>query len=96
MCAFGGNDAVGLMLRKHAAAPVRRPEVIWHEASFEHFVGEVSVEDLVSPAETTFEAAGLPSKMRPEVLARLRESQLTISRQQVLFHYKRRFEAIHN
>ncbi|MBL8238353.1 MAG: hypothetical protein JNM66_13090 [Bryobacterales bacterium] len=76
------------------AGPARRAGIVGHEASFQAFVGSVSLDDLVATAAATLEAAGVPQNIRDEALARLAKSQLTVSRQQLIFNYKRAFEAM--
>jgi hypothetical protein len=50
--------------------------------------------DLVASAQVALETASVPSEIRGEALARLEKSTLTTSRQQLIFNYKRAFEAI--
>jgi hypothetical protein len=89
-----GRPLVRVIHYSSQAAPARRAEIVGHEASFEAFIGTVSLEELVSTAAHTMEATGLPSHICAEVLARLRQGRLTLSRQQLIFHYKQKFEAI--
>jgi len=76
------------------AGPARRAGIVGHEASFQSFNGSVSSEDIIVSAAATLEASGAPSEFRDETLARLTKSQLTISRQQLIFNYKMAFESM--
>ena len=59
---------------------------------FSAFRGSVSLEDLVATAEATLKAAHVPSEFRDKPLSRLAKSQLTTSREQLIFSYKIAFE----
>ena len=74
------------------AGRARRAGVVDHEDSFQAFRGSVSLEDVVATAEAPLETAQVPSEIRDEMLSRLAKSQLTTSRQQLIFNYKVAFE----
>jgi hypothetical protein len=74
------------------AGRARRARVVDHEDSFQAFRGSVSLEDVVATAEAALKAAHVPSEIRDEMLSRLAKSQLTTSRQQLIFNYKVAFE----
>jgi hypothetical protein len=52
------------------------------------------LEDVVATAEAALKAAHVPSEIRDETLSRLAKSQLTTSRQQLIFNYKVKFESM--
>lgn len=64
--------------------------------AFTAFRGSVKKEDVVTVAEETLGAAEVSAETRQKVLGRLRgtRSLLTESREQLLFHYKVKFESI--
>jgi len=64
------------------------------EGSFQEFIGSVSLEDVVATAEDVLKGAHVPPKIRDDTLARLAKSQLTTSRQQLIFNYKVAFESM--
>jgi hypothetical protein len=74
------------------AGRARRAGVVDHEDSFQAFRGSVSLEDVVAAAKAALETAHVPSKIRDETLSPLEKSQLTTSRQQLIFIYKEAFE----
>lgn len=76
------------------AGPARLAGMVGHEDSFQKFNGSVTLRDLVASAAATLETAGVPSEFRDEALKRLAKSELTTSRQQLIFNYKLAFESI--
>jgi hypothetical protein len=62
-----------------------------HEDSFEQSKGSVSLELVLTTAEEVLNAS-VPASLRDETLARLAGSQLSESRQQLIFNYKLAFE----
>jgi hypothetical protein len=76
------------------AGSARKKGVVGCEDSFRAFTGSVSLEDLVATAEATLKAARVPAEIRDEALWRLENSQLTTSRQQLIFNYKVAFESM--
>jgi hypothetical protein len=76
------------------AALARRAAVVGREDSFQAFSGSVSLEDVVATAEDVLKAAHVPSEIRDDTLSRLSMSQLTTSRQQLIFNYKVAFESM--
>jgi hypothetical protein len=52
------------------------------------------LEDVVATAEDVLKAAHVPSEIRDDTLSRLAKSQLTASRQQLIFNYKVAFESM--
>jgi hypothetical protein len=67
---------------------------VGREDSFQAFIGSVSLKDLVTTAEAVLAAAHVPSEIRDGTLSRLTRSQLTTSRQQLIFNYKVAFESM--
>ena len=53
----------------------------------------VALEDLVATAGDVVRSSGVPVEIGDETLSRLRTSQLTTSRQQLIFIYKMAFES---
>ena len=76
------------------AGPARSARVVGQEDSFQAFRDSVSLEDVVATAEAALNAAHVPSETRDETLSRLTKSQLTTSRQQLIFNYKLKFESM--
>jgi hypothetical protein len=76
------------------AGPARSAGVVGREDSFQAFRSSVSLEVVVSTAEDVLKAAHVPSEIRDETLLRLAKSQLTTSRQQLIFNYKVAFESM--
>ncbi len=76
------------------AGLARSAGVVGREDSFQAFSGSVSLEDVVATAEAVLKAAHVPSEIRDDTLSRLAKSQLTTSRQQLIFDYKVAFEKI--
>ena len=52
------------------------------------------MEDVTAMAEAVLRAASVPADIHEETLARLARSQLSTSRQQLVFSYKLAFESI--
>lgn len=67
------------------------PRVVGHEESFKRFKGSVSLERVLATAEEILNGS-VPASLRDETLARLVGSQLSESRQQLIFNYKLAFE----
>lgn len=74
------------------AGAARSAGVVCREGDFQAFRGSVLLEDIVATAEAALKAAHTPSQIRDETLSRLAKSQLTTSRQQLIFNYKMAFE----
>jgi hypothetical protein len=70
--------------------------------AFEKFKGlsgsdepaEVSRDDLIRTAENVFNASPEAEKFREETLSQLKRTQLTESRQKLIFHYKLQFDEL--
>jgi hypothetical protein len=75
------------------AARARAAGIARHEDSFEEFRSSVSIGSVVSTARDVLMASSAPASFRDETLARLAKSQLSESRQQLIFNYKLAFEA---
>jgi hypothetical protein len=73
------------------AALARAAGIAGHEDSFERFKGSVSLELVLATADEVL-SASVPASLRDETLARLARSQLSESRQQLIFNYKLAFE----
>ncbi len=76
------------------AGRARSREIVGHEDGFEAFRGCVSIKDVVATAEAVLRETHVPTEMCDETLSRLSKSQLTTSRQQLIFSYKLAFESI--
>jgi hypothetical protein len=76
------------------AARTRSAAVVGREESFQAFIGSVSLADVVATAERVLRVAHVPADIRAETLSRLERSQLTTSRQQLIFNYKVAFESM--
>jgi len=76
------------------AARARASGIVGHEDSFEAFRSAVSLECVLATAEDVLIASAVPASFRDETLARLAKSQLSESRQQLIFNYKLAFEAM--
>lgn len=76
------------------AGRARSAGIVGHEDGFQAFRNSVSMEDVSAMAEAVLRAASVPADIRDETLARLARSQLSTSRQQLVFSYKLAFESI--
>jgi hypothetical protein len=78
------------------AAGARKTEIVRsrREDAFEAFRGSVSIQDVAATAESVLREAHVPTKMYDEALSGLLKSQLSTSRQQLIFCYKLAFESI--
>jgi hypothetical protein len=76
------------------AARARATGIVGHEDRFEAFKSSVSLQHVLATAEDVLRASAVPASFRGETLARLVKSQLSASRQQLIFNYKRAFEAM--
>jgi hypothetical protein len=76
------------------AGRARSAGIVGREDSFRAFRDSVSLEDVIATAEGVLRAARVPAEIRDETLSRLARSQLTTSRQQLIFNYKVAFESM--
>ena len=76
------------------AARARSAGIVGHEDAFQAFKDSVSLDDLVATAVDVFREARVPAAIHDETLARLARSQLSTSRQQLIFNYKIAFESM--
>ena len=76
------------------AGRARAAGIVGHEESFEKFKSSVSMQRVVATAEQVLAAFAVPPRFRDEALARLTRSQLSESRQQLIFNYKIAFETM--
>jgi hypothetical protein len=76
------------------AGLARSVGLVGREDSFQEFSGSVSLEDVVATAEDVLKGAHVPPEIHDDTLARLAKSQLTTSRQQLIFNYKAAFESM--
>ena len=76
------------------AGGARSAAITGHEGGFEAFRGSVSTKDVAATAEAVLREAHTPTEMCNETLSRLSKSQLSTSRQQLIFSYKLAFESI--
>jgi hypothetical protein len=75
------------------AARARATGIAGHEDRFEAFMGSVSLGSVLATAEEVLAASSASACFRNKTLARLAKSQLSRSRQQLIFNYKLAFEA---
>jgi hypothetical protein len=76
------------------AARARAAGIVGHEDRFEAFKRSVSLKHVLATAEDVLRASDVPTSFRDETLTRLAKSQLSESRQKLIFNYKRAFEAM--
>lgn len=76
------------------AARARRDGIAGREDDFNAFNGSVCLDEILSAAEQVFQAAQAAAEIRDKTMARLAGSQLTTSRQQLIFNYKVAFESL--
>jgi hypothetical protein len=76
------------------AAAARQAAIVGHEAEFDDFASSVTVDDVLQEARLVLEQAALPREYVAETLARLANTSLSVSRRQLMFHYKLRFETL--
>ena len=76
------------------AGSARREKVSGHEDNFKAFKDLVSLEDLVAAARDVLTEARIPESISEQALLKLKRSQLTNSRLELLFGYKLAFESI--
>jgi hypothetical protein len=76
------------------AARARAAGIVGHEDSFEELRSSVTLKRVLATAEDVLMASAVPASFRDETLARLARSQLSESRQQLIFNYKVAFEAM--
>lgn len=103
---FAVGNVVGRHLERHAfpkpftkvihysglAARARAAGIVGHEDTFEEFKSSVSLQRVLATAEDVLMASAVPASFRDETLARLAKSQLSETRQQLIFNYKLAFE----
>jgi hypothetical protein len=76
------------------AARARAAGIVGHEDRVEALRRSVSLKRGLATAEDVLIASAVPASFRDETLARLAKSQLSESRQQLIFNYKLAFEAM--
>jgi len=76
------------------AGRARSGAIVGHEYAFEIFRGSVSLKDVAATARAVLGETHMPTEMCDETLSRLAKSQLSTSRQQLIFSYKLAFESI--
>lgn len=76
------------------AARARAAAIVGHEDSFEEFRSSASLKRVLATAKDVLMASAVPARFCDETLARLEKSQLSESRQQLIFNYKLVFEAM--
>ena len=76
------------------AARARAAGIVGHEDRFEALRSSVSLARVLATAEDVLMGSAAPASFRNETLARLAKSQLSESRQQLIFNYKLAFEAM--
>ena len=76
------------------AGSARNAGIVGRESDFQTFKDSVSLEDLVATMEDVLRTSRVPAEIRDETLSRLAKSELTVSRQQLIFIYKMAFESM--
>jgi hypothetical protein len=76
------------------AGPARNGGIVGRENDFEAFRMSVTLEDVVATARDVLRAARVPDEFPEETPSRLARSQLTTSRQKLIFVYKLAFEVM--
>jgi hypothetical protein len=76
------------------AGPARNGGIVGRENEFEAFRRSVTLEDVVATARDVLRTAHVPEEFRVETLSRLARSELTTSRQKLIFVYKLAFVAM--
>lgn len=76
------------------AGRARSEGIVGHEDRFQAFRDSVSLADVIATAEGVLRLARVPAEIRGEALSRLARSELTTSRQQLIFNYKIAFESM--
>lgn len=76
------------------AARARAAGIAGYEDHFKEFRGSVSLTHVLATAEDVLIASDVPVSLQDETLARLAKSELSESRQQLIFNYKLTFEAM--
>lgn len=76
------------------AARARAAGIVGHEDRFKELKSAVSLQCVLATAEDVLRASAVPASFRDETLARLAQSQLSETRQQLIFNYKLAFEAM--
>ena len=76
------------------ARRARARAVVGLEERFGNFLGTVTMSELLATARRVLEDADIPASFRRQALTRLARSQLSGSRQQLMFAYKVAFEAM--
>jgi hypothetical protein len=74
------------------AGRARAARIVGHEDSFEKFRKSVSLKHLLATAEDVLLASAVPASFRDETVSRLKKSQLSASRQKLIFSYRLAFE----
>jgi hypothetical protein len=78
------------------AAKARKDGIVGHEKAFEAFRASFSVVDFFADAQKVLEAARVPCSFAEEVLLRLGNSHLSLSRIMLMFNYRTAFGVIRN
>jgi hypothetical protein len=102
---FAVGNAVAQYLKRRAFAPftrvphyscmaarARAAGIDGHTDCFKEFRKSLSLGRILATAEDVLNASAVPANFRNETLARLAKSQLSESRQQLIFNYKLIFE----
>jgi len=89
-----GRDFWQVIHYSGQAGRARKAEATRQESSFKEFQGSVLKQDLAATAKEILTDASVPKEIREKTLSKLGSFSLTTSRQQLLFHYKLRFESI--
>lgn len=76
------------------AGLARKEAIVGREDRFHSFMDSVRIEDVIATAEDVLHSANVPESIRYETLPRLKQFELTESRQRLLFIYKEAFGAM--
>ncbi len=86
-----GNRVTAVMHYSGQANAARNAAVVGREAEFEAFAERISISDVMVVAENLLRANDVPSAMKEETLARVRNGALTTSRKKLAFIYATTF-----
>ena len=89
-----GRSFTGVIHYSGQAGRARNEGIVGREDSFQAFRDTVSLDDLIATAVDVLRSTRVPDGIRDQTLLRLRRSQLTTSRKQLIFNYKIAFESM--
>lgn len=89
-----GHPLSEIMHYSGQAAVARARVVKGNERRFKHFLGSVTLDSLLETAKEVLLESRTPDRFRRETMSRLRNGQLSTSRQQLIFSYMLAFESL--